>query len=919
VNYRLVHGSCLELSLLSALLLHSPLIWAQSELSEVKTTVADKKDITYPTVSVSAPMAPFRQFNKVEITGSSIIRKEQTRSLPVQVIGRAEIMNSGKHNIADFLQTLPVIFNAFSLPLLGAVRSGFSGGAIHGQQLGTLVLINGRRLSNYGRQNGFGVDNGGVDLNALPLSAIERIEILTDGASTTYGTDAQAGVINIITQSERPGVEISVDKRLPDGRVGPGSRVDLSVGQGRLMQDGYSWFIAADLQDQQELLGRDRPYAAAGRYRVTDSGQDYWVYGPAMTAAQTSPTLATSAAAPYTRLWNADFQNGNCPAGKVPALGQPACLLNTYANKGLFPALQSKRLHAQGQLQLNEDMVAYAELSMKTEVQTRSFNDWPQYSARIANAPGAAGYDLAVANGFDPAKGVWLLYNGSDLGPTPRTYELQTRRMVSGVRGLWKDWDFNAGLYYSDNFASFGDNRLSAYPNLGLTGGVLSNAALLNPLAENTALMNQLQSMVSPNRTVSNEGTNSQHGLDVRVSRNVGEIDGRDVLLALGTDWRMESAKYIQSATGTPSFSAQRAVWAQFAELQVPLPQGVEVLASLRNDHYSDFGNTTHGKLAAKWEASERWLFRGAWGTGFRAPALAQMQETGKVLSSRAQTDCNVYLKQVAKELGGSCPSSGVLNVFSQGTSQLKPELSLQLNLGMRFSPDRNQTLSVDYWQMDMRDKISNYSRFILGDPLKYKSHFDLNAQGQLQVFAPMANLGRVESSGVDFSWALRRPTDWGQVNMGVNGTWMMSSKYQQQADEPFVDDLNQFSAYSGYVVPKVRSLWHVALQRPSWLWRATVRHTTSYNINTEFQAFRMDNNQAQLLKGYRVPAWWTLDLLAVHQWRRNTSFRVGIENALNRQAPFDISYSLSTNYGTNPMQAHVWGRTLNLSMTHRF
>lgn len=909
----------LKPSLIVALMLQSPMLWAQSELGGLKLSETESIEITYPNVNVTASAVPFRQFNKVEITGSSIIRKEQTRSLPVQIIGRTDILNSGKQNVAEFLQNLPVIFNAFSLPMLGAIRSGFSGGAIHGQQLGTLVLINGRRLSNYGRQNGIGVDNGGIDLNGLPLSAIDRIEILTDGASTTYGTDAQAGVINIITHSERPGVEISVDQRTPDGRVGKGSRVDLSVGKGRLVQDGYSWFIAADLQDQDELLGRDRPYAAAGRYRVSDGGKDYWVYGPAMTAAQTSPTLATSTGAPFTRLWNADFQNGNCPAGKVPALGQPACLLNTYSAKGLIPALRSQRLHAQGQLQLNENMLAYAEMGIKTETQTRTFNDWPQYSARIANTPGAVGYDLAVANGFDPAKGAWLLYNGSDLGPNPRVYELQTRRMVSGVRGLLNDWDFNAGLYYSDNVASFGDHRLAAYPNLGLTGGVLTNAALLNPPAENTILMNQLQSMASQNRTVSNEGTNSHHGLDVRVSRSIGEVDGRDVLLALGTDWRMESSKFTQSSAGTPSFSAQRSVWAQFAELQLPLPQGVEVLASLRNDHYSDFGNTTHGKLAAKWEASERLLFRGAWGTGFRAPALAQMQETGKVLSSRAQTECNIYLKQVANELGGTCPSSGLLNVFSQGTSQLKPELSQKLNLGMRFSPDRNQTLSVDYWQMDMRDKISNYSRFILGDPLKYKSNFDLNAQGQLQVFAPMANLGRVESSGLDWSWSLRRPTDWGQVNMGVNGTWMLSSKYQQQADEPFVDDLNQFSAFTGYVVPKVRSVWHVALQQPNWLWRASVRHTTSYDINTKFQAFRVDNDQAEFLNGYKVPAWWTLDLLAVHQWSRNTSFRVGIENALNRQAPFDISYSLSTNYGTNPMQANVWGRTLNMSMTHRF
>lgn len=418
-------------------------VWAQPAMPTT-VALAEQADITPRQESMTEAAGPFRQFNKVEITGSSIIRKEQTQALPVQVITRADIQKSGKQNIADYLQSLPVIFNSFSPALLGAVQSGFSGGAIHGQQIGTLVLVNGNRLSNYGRQTGFGVDNGGVDLNALPLSAIERVEILTDGASSVYGTDAQAGVINIITRLDRPGVELTVDQRVPDRQKGQSRRMDFSVGKGRLAHDGYSWYVSADVQNQQELLGRDRPYAAAGRYLLQQGGQDYWVYGPFLTAAQTSPTLATSKSGAWTRLWNADYQNGQCPQGKVPAWEQPACLYNTYADKGLFPAVKAAKLHAQGQLQLNEGMVAYAELSWKTEELRRSYNAWSQYSAKIGNTPGAPGYDLAVANGFDPAKGVWLRYNGSDLGVSSRWYELDTRRLLVGIRGQWQDWDFNA-------------------------------------------------------------------------------------------------------------------------------------------------------------------------------------------------------------------------------------------------------------------------------------------------------------------------------------------------------------------------------------------------------------------------------------------------------------------------------------------
>jgi iron complex outermembrane receptor protein len=866
----------------------------------------------------STPLA-YRQFERVEITGSSIVRKEQTQALPIQVITRADIQKSGKGNVADYLQTLPVIFNSFSPALLGAVQSGFSGGAIHGQQIGTLVLINGRRLAGYGRQTSFGVDNGGVDLNALPLSAIERVEILTDGASSTYGTDAQAGVINIITRSERPGVEITVDHRMPDGQKGQSKRADLSVGSGRLARDGYSWYVTADLMDQQELLGRDRPYAAAGRYMLQQDGQSFWAYGPSLTAAQTSPTLATSKAAPWTRLWNADYQNGQCPEGQVVAWGQPACLDNTYAAKGLYPASHAVKLHAQGQLMLTSDITAYAELSWKKDEQRRTYNAWGQYSAKIGNTPGSPGYDLAVANGFDPAKNVWLLYSGSELQPTSRWYELQTRRLVGGLKGVWNEWDFNTSYYFSDNSATYSNQAFTAYPNLGVNGsGVLTNPALLSPLSDGSPLALQMQGMVMP-RTVSSEGTNTQQGLDFKASRSIGEVDGRDVLLALGTDWRQEVARYNQySSTGVPSYSGRRSIWAQFAELQLPLPHSMEALASLRNDHYSDFGNTTHGKLAAKWAPDDQWLLRGAWSTGFRAPAVAQMQETGKMIASTISGACNTDLLAIAARLGGTCPSG--LAVYSQGSSQLKPELSTQWNLGLRYSPDRNQSLSLDYWRLDMKNKISNYYNFALINPLRYLTNFELNANKELQVYAPMANLGKTQTSGIDFAWTLRRPTDWGQLHMGVSGTWLLTSRFQRSNEDPFESDLGRYSYYSAVVVPKLRTRWHLGLQQASWQWQATVNHVGSYYAG-EYDAVNTDTGKTVVFNNYfRVPAWWTADLMAVHQWSSQTSMRVGIENIFNRSAPLDfVAYKATFNFGTNPLLANVWGRTLNLSLTHRF
>lgn len=905
-------------------LLQGSLVWAQSDRSALPPGTESAGAVT-----VTAPALPYRQFDRVEITGSSIIRKEQTQTLPVQVVTRAEIQRSGKNTTAELVQALPAVFNSFSPAMLGATQAGFSGAAIHGLQTGTLVLVNGRRLAGNGRQTGAGADNGGIDLNWLPLSAIDRIEVLTDGASSVYGTDAQTGVINIITRAERPGVEITADYRMPDGNKGQSKRVDLSAGGGRLAQDGYSWLVTFDALDQQELLGRDRPWASAGRYLVQKDGKDYWVYGPSLQAAQTSPTLSSTSTGANARLWNADYQNGQCPPNKVIAYGQSACLDNGYMGKGLYPASSAVRLHTQGQLMLDADTTAYAELSLQNNDQRRTYTNWGAYSAKIANTPGAPGYDLAVAQGFDPARGTWLLYSGSELGSLSRWYRVDTRRLVLGLKGQWQDWNYNGGYYFSDSSASLESDVFAAYPNLGKdSSGVLNNTALLSPLWDNTAQAQQLrqtlQGMVIP-RVMANQGTNRMQGVDLKASRSIGELDGKDILLALGMDWRHETANYdktLASSNAVPSYSGQRTVWAQFAELQLPLPGNVETLASLRNDHYSVFGNTTHGKLAAKWAPNPQWMIRGAWGTSFRAPAIAQMQETEKTRLSGFAYNCTESLRAVAQTLGGACPANNQYGVYSQGSSQLKPESSTQQSLGLRFSPSRNNSFSVDYWRIDMRDKISYVNPdLVLANPQKYLQNFELNANRQLQIYAPMVNLGRTQMSGVDFSWAYRNPTEWGMLTLGVSGTRLLTSKYQTADGEPFVSDLNTYSGYYSSVVPRLRTRWHAGLAQGGWQWWAAANHVGSHDdgAGAGMNITQVDTGQVSTLTSHAVPAWWTLDLTAMYQWSPKTSIRVMVENVFNRQAPLDLAMTSSFNFGTNPLLANVWGRTVNLSFTHRF
>ena len=221
---------------------------------------------------------------RVELTGSSVRRIDGESALPVMVIRREDIIRTGATSTSELLQRLPVIQLGVGDALAAGPGSfGFTGASLRGMgDSRTLVLLNGRRLAQFGGQTLTGA-GAAVDLSTIPLSIIERVEVLADGASSVYGADAIAGVVNIITRRNTTASEVNVGFSAPRGG-GQERRLHASKGWGDLAVQGRNLTLAVSVESRDALSSSARPYARSGVAQFQHNGQPYQVVQAALSS-----------------------------------------------------------------------------------------------------------------------------------------------------------------------------------------------------------------------------------------------------------------------------------------------------------------------------------------------------------------------------------------------------------------------------------------------------------------------------------------------------------------------------------------------------------------------------------------------------------------------------------------------------------
>jgi iron complex outermembrane receptor protein len=863
---------------------------------------------------------------RVEVTGSSIKRLATEASLPVSTVKAEDFIKQGITTLADVMMSLP---QSASL----APSNAGSGTNINLRGLGvnrTLVLLNGRRMANEAIADGY------ANLDVIPMSALSRVEILRDGASSIYGSDAIGGVVNFITKASYEGLSLTGQEVQPEKNGGGDEqRASITWGKGNLERDGWSIYGTIDAHQRTRLAAKDRADLSSAAL-LTSIGRP--------------PTLGTggnATPANFTTSTNKTAQNPYAASGCLAPysiVGQKGtCVLDANEYGTALYANQQVTFYARAAKKLSEDHVVTVDYSRGEEFILGTKNPTNALAVNGVSAtlpstskwyPGKSGGVPAVA-GLNNAPLI-LTWAVADLGlATTKDVQLNQRFSVSD-EGTLAGWDYKAGLVVGisnrDNYYYSGYVK-----GQGLLDGLKSGA--LNPFGlqdtDGKAYLDTIKVDGAKNRTSKSTFT----GVDLTASRSLMELEGGSMALALGADFHRDTTEdtklpisgEVTYASSSPSHGeGQRNVAALFAELNVPITKTLELNAAVRDDHFSDFGNTINPKVSFRYEPTKQLMFRGSANTGFRAPTLFDRygyRLPGATGLTAAKWDDPVLcpggtpgVAGTGKALPGYVASTVCNTTLPKQTGSnpdLVPEKSKGFTLGTVFEPTKSSMVSIDYWNIKMTDMLANLPEQVYFlDPVKYASYFVRNADGTINYIKNTTmNLGGQKAAGVDVSASYAFPrTDYGDFKVALDGTYLTQFDNQLDKGTAYVSNIGQFGLASNGTtssLPIITFRWKHTLKlnwaKGNWNMQMTQNYNSKYtDQNLVAQQYWRNINS------YKVWNWTT-----TYNGFKNIQITGGITNLFNVNPP--VTNSSLYSFGYLSSAASPIGRAYNVRATYTF
>jgi iron complex outermembrane receptor protein len=922
-----------------------------------------------------ADPAPMR----IEITGSSIRRIEAEGALPITVISRDAIDKTGVNSVTELMQSLPAMTGGNFQQSSSSVNGNGNGtttAAIHAlDQKYTLVLLNGRRVAPFGGFGASGAD-GSVNLESIPLDAIERVEVLTDGASALYGSDAIAGVVNFITKKNATDGGVFFNGSYPRQTGGKKWSAGISKGFGDLEADGFNVLLSYSHDVQSELLASQRDVSKrGGLIKFTLGGQPVIFDQTSSNSLPGSVYLDSGASfSPYFNL------NGNCGSNPAVFASGNKCRTNYAATVQDIPSSVRDSVFLSGRLKLNPDTALFAEAMYSKFDMTAAFappaqpmglgtNDLPGQPLNILWNKYVLPYQ--AANG-DTSTGGQMRYRAFEAGDRTDDWVTVAHHYVLGVEGAALGWDYNASLTFSSNQdqdkLAGGYLDFNKFVNLIATGaydplvplpGQSLNAALLGGTFLRTQIAQDVLSLHASKDLFSMPAGRSSLGLGFDYTRQRLKQETSDIAqFGNGTAAQAGATDYaVGGFYGYVPMEASRQNYGLFAELLMPVAPKTEVTASVRFDHYDrvrnqmpfsqvannltplpseDEGNTfSHPtfKLSFRAQPLDSLLLRGSLGTGFKAPSVNQIAAPLAFSTNTSGSYLCPFPTSATCVANGSGAQQWDLITAgnpASGDAGLKAETSKQWTLGGRWEPAKTVSVGLDYWSVKLSNQILSGmpEGYAFSNPNSLASLFVIPYQDPagyptVALIQKPFNAGRANYQGLDWEFNFRTTTSFGKVTADLSGTHMLKADYELPGGTQ--TDLGKFGADNNVVFRDIVRLT-LGLQYDNFTHTFTVKYKSGYAD----QAFTADSgNVVQLLPdgsegdgvayAGRVGSYTTADWQTRWQYTKSLRFTVGITNIFNTAPPVSLKLVGGNQVGYDGRYADPTGRAIVAGASYRF
>ncbi|MEQ1517700.1 MAG: TonB-dependent receptor, partial [Usitatibacteraceae bacterium] len=660
------------------------------------------------TSSNAQQTSPPQQVEKIETIGSNVKRVDAETSSPITVITAADIKRSGATSVQELLNNLSISSGSALSDIDGG--NGFSPGsatvALRGLgSAATLTLINGRRVS----PAAFNDPNVGstviTNLNSIPAAAIERIEVLKDGASAVYGSDAIGGVVNIILRKDFQG-------GLVTGTVSQSPRNEFLVkqasvafGVGDIAKDRYNIFGTYERFERDPVLIRSEDNVSPLLQNTT------FIQRRSVLSSLSYPGNYYREAVRGSGIFGT-FQaaRAGCPSNLI--IGG-LCRYNQWDDLEQTGKSIRDTGFVRGTLDINPNISAFAEASYSRTVSTFTGappSSNPQAATFWRNAAGdLLRFQLVLPVGHreNPfAFPIGLRYRWVDLGRFQTVSTTEDSRLLVGLKGTAGTWDWESSFLYNKSTADTRDGRRFLFPAIQTA----VNDGSYRFDGQNTQdVINRVSTFTT------SKGEGSAKIWDIKGSSEFGSLPGGPIGVALGAEFRKDSIVIQPDAhvaagnivgLGASFSDGARNVSSAYVEAVLPVTRTLEATLAARYDRYSDFGSSSNPKIGLKWKALPNVVFRSSYSTGFRAPTLSQTNRSA-IRSFQAVND---PIRCPVTDTDEDCGRIGSVSARIVFNPNLQPETSSSRNLGMVWDVSKDLNLSLDYFDIRRENEIDRFS-----------------------------------------------------------------------------------------------------------------------------------------------------------------------------------------------------------------